>query len=155
MTCQNLFIHFFYLIVNENLVLKIFCGVINMWAIIIIMEWLVIQWSDEYLFIPRLETVSNSTICVAAFVAQRLQSCKSLVGLFYTLYDFVIHCCEFCFDCFLVVFAEQRLTRFVIVKFVVSLGLIVFFGFGLMFLQSERNRLRNFWVYSNSGFVRS
>ena len=40
--------------------------------------------------------------------------------------------------------------------FVRMLGLSVFFGFGLLFLQSkrsDRNQLGNFWVYSNSGFV--
>ena len=35
-----------------------------------------------------------------------------------------------------------------------SLALLVFFGFGLLFLPSERNPLGNFWVWSNSGFVR-
>ena len=87
-----------------------------------------------------------------------------IVLLLYALYDFVIHWCEFCFDCFLELVCgclceangAHSVRDFWICSnsgFVHSLGLFVFFRFDLVFLrseQSERSPLGNFWVFSNS-----
>ena len=57
-----------------------------------------------------------------------------------------------CLIWFVVAFAERtKLTRFAIFGFVRILGLIVFFGFGLLLLRSERSErspLGNFWACS-------